>query len=114
MKIAFATDAFRNECNNHELLVKQYGSRRARLLRRRLDELFNAEVLEDMRRMPHVIFLGPAAGAGPGDLALDLGKPFRLVFRPHSESAPVGDWDWKKIDSILILGLFKADEKSAR
>lgn len=112
MRLSFATEEFRNECNNQELLVRRYGSERARLLRQRLDELYNAEVLEDMRRMPHVTFLGD--GAAQGGLALDLGKPFRLVFRPHPEPPSPGEWDWKKIDSILIMGLQRADEKKTR
>ncbi len=112
MKITFATEAFRNECNNQELLVKRYGPQHAKLLRQRLDELFNAEVLEDMRSLPHVGFVGPLLG--PSDLALDLGRPYRLVFRPHPEPTSDGGWDWKKIDSIQIMGLLKTNEKKGR
>ena len=112
MKISFATEALRNECNNQELLVSRYGQQRARILRQRLDELFNADVLEDMRRMPHVTFLG--SGQGPADLALDLGRPYRLAFRPHPEPTLNGGWDWKKIDSIQIVGLIRTDDKKGR
>jgi hypothetical protein len=105
MNIVFADDELRNECNNQELLVRRYGAVRARIMRQRLDELFNAEVLEDMRSMPHVSIAGSAKGP---ELALDLGAPYRLIFRPagdHDRSTG----EWNKIDSILILGLRKND-----
>lgn len=106
MKIVFENGELRNDCNNQELLVKRYGSHRARLLRQRLDELFNAEVLEDVRRLPHVNIAG--APEGPGDLELDLGHPYRLAFRPHPISKHSNSgWDWNKIDSIMILELRK-------
>lgn len=111
MKLIFATESFRNECNNQDLLVKRYGALRARSLRQRLDELSAAEVLEDMRSMPHVPF--HAFPDSPGVLAVEVGTPYWLTFRPISagESGPPGGWDWKKIDSILIVGLPVADEK---
>lgn len=108
MKITFATESLRNECNNQDLLVKRCGARRARVLRQRLDELFNADVLEDLRTMPHVTFAGPLQGTGY--IALDLGHPWRLAFRPQGP-AQIGGWDWKKIDSIIIVGLINADAK---
>lgn len=110
MIIRFATLELKHECNNLELLVKRLGARRARLLRQRLDELFNASVLEDMRCMPHVAFLVPG---GSALLALDLGFPYRLELRPEAKSAPTNEisgWDWKKIDSILITGLIRAEQ----
>src|SRR5438445_9434794 len=106
MKIVLANEALRNECNNQVLLVKRYGAELARVLRQRMDELFNAEVLVDMRSMPHVLI----SGASPGnpDLSLDLVPPYRLVFRPHAPAKHSnGGMDWNKIDSILIAGLLK-------
>ena len=106
MKIVFANEALRNDCNNQVQLVKRYGAGLARVLRQRLDELFNAEVLEDMRSMPHVSI--SEASPGNPDLSLDLGSPYRLVFRPYSPAKyNNGTMDWNKIDSILILGLLK-------
>jgi hypothetical protein len=106
MKIVFANENLRKDCNNQNLLVKRYGAERARVLRQRLDELFNAEVLEDMRSLPHVSISVSAQG-GP-DLFLDFGAPYRLVFRPHPSSKfSNSGMDWNKIDSIFILGLFK-------
>lgn len=106
MKIVFANDVLRNDCNNQESLVKRYGTELARVLRQRLDELFNAEVLEDMRSMPHVSIT--ASISGSPDLFLDLGNPYRLAFRPYPPAKySNGGTDWNKIDSILILGLIR-------
>src|SRR5688572_8236838 len=111
MKLLFATESFRNECNNQEQLVKRYGANRARLVRQRLDELFNAEVLEDVRSLPHVAIHAFADGAG--ELAVEVGAPHWLTFRPEAagEGAVPAPGDWKKVDCIRILGLVKADEK---
>ena len=110
MKIVFANESLKNECNNQELLVKRLGASRARTLRQRLDELFNAEVLADIRSLPHLGMSGaPRDGA---NLSLDLGAPCRLVFRPVGPApANGGDWDWNKIDSIIILALRGTDAK---
>jgi hypothetical protein len=104
MKIVFATERLKNACNRQERLVRMYGAERARLIRQRLDELFNAEVLEDLRSMPHVTLAGAAPGS---DLALHLGPRFQLLFKPNPVADP-GD-DWKNIDSITILGFRKQD-----
>jgi hypothetical protein len=106
MNLLFDTENFRNECNNQDRLVRRYGVVRARLIRQRLDELFNAEVLEDIRSLPHVA----VHALVEGDLAVEVGKPMWLAFRPE----PGGNHSaqgWKKIDSITILGVVEADEK---
>jgi hypothetical protein len=108
MRIVFATEALKNECNNQELLVKRLGANRARVLRQRLDELFNADVLADIRSFPHI---GISAPQGDGDLALDLGAPCRLMFRPEASYPGNGGWDWNKIDSIIIVALRGTDAK---
>lgn len=100
MNIVFSNDDLRNECNNQELLNKRYGALRAKMVRQRLDELFNAETLADMLSMPHLDFYG---GGGASSFELDVGNPYRLVFRPAAD----GGNDWKKVDSIIILGLIK-------
>ena len=109
MKILFANDALKKECNNQEMLVKRLGPYRAKLLRQRLDELFNADVLADIRFLPHVGISGPSQGGT--DLALDLGHPCKLMFRPAGAHPGDGGWDWNKIDSIIILALRGTDAK---
>jgi hypothetical protein len=109
MNILFDTEELRNECNNQELLAKSYGAARARLIRQRLDEMFNAGVLEDLRSMPHVSIAG-AGSAHEGDLALDLGAPYQLIFRPAGFTSN-GIGEWNMIDSVIILGFRKHHAK---
>ena len=111
MKLIFATESFRNECNNQEQLIKRFGASRARSIRQRLDELFNADVLEDMKSLPHVAF--HSFPDSTGELAVEAGTPYWLTFRPFSsgEAGAPGSWDWKKIDSIIIVDLIAANEK---
>jgi hypothetical protein len=115
MKLLFATEAFRNECNSQDRLVRRYGVQRARLIRQRLDELFNAEVLEDIRSLPHVGIHARKVGAEGADaLAVEVGPSHWLAFRPEPSVAGRDSFpgNWKKVDCILILGLVRADEKS--
>jgi hypothetical protein len=108
MNLLFDTENFRNECNNQDRLVRGYGVVRARLIRQRLDELFNAEVLEDIRSLPHVA----VHSLEDGNLAVEVGRPWWLAFRPEREG-PTSTGPWKKVDSITILGIVEADEKSS-
>lgn len=108
MKIVFANEALKNECNNQDLLIKRLGASRARVLRQRLDELFNAEVLADIRSFPQI---GISAPNGGSDMALDLGHPYKLLFRPAGANPGDGVWDWNKIDSIIIVALRGTDAK---
>ncbi len=103
MKIIFATESLRNECNNQEALVKRLGPVRARILRQRLDELFNAESLGEIRSLPQLGLSRPPRSGD--DLSFDLGDSFRLVIRPVGPAALDGDRGWNKVDSILILSL---------
>lgn len=107
MNIIFADEALRKDCNNQEMLIKRLGPARAKRLRQRLDELFNAEVLADLRSLPQVVISGPSVGGS--DLALDLGHPCKLMFRPAAIHPGDGGWDWNKIDSIVIVALRGTD-----
>lgn len=109
MKILFANPTLEKECNNQELLVKRLGAHRARVLRQRLDELFNADVMADVRSLPHLGISGPPRSGT--DLALDLGSPYKLVFRPVVSAAGDGGWDWNKTDSIVIVALRGSNAK---
>lgn len=111
MQLIFATEALRNECNNQELLVKRHGAVMARLMRQRLDELYNSESLADLLSLPHVAV--HALPDSPGDLAVEIGRPYWLVFRPEPPSAAHdhGAGKWNKIDSVRITGLMRADGK---
>ena len=106
MKIIFDSRKFRKECNSQKLLVQRHGTHRAKKIRRRLDDLRAADVLEDMRHLPgrcHEL-----TGDRSGQLSLDLDHPYRLIFTPADGPTflkPDGGLDWKRIDTVVILGV---------
>lgn len=106
MDITFASDKLRKEINSQKRLVKRHGSDRARRIRRRLDDLRAAVVLEDMRHLPgrcHEL-----KGNRAGQLSLDLDHPYRLIFEPVNEPVPRkadGGLDWTAITAVIIIGV---------
>lgn len=106
MDIVFKNKKFEKECNNQKLLQKQHGQIRAKRIRRRLDDLRAADVLEDMRNLPgrcHELI-----GDRAGQLSLDLDHPYRLIFEPADNPIPLkpdGGIDWKKVTAIKIIGV---------
>ena len=94
-------------CNQQSKLVKKYGSRQAKLIRRRLDELSAAETLTTMRSLPQAR-CHELTGNRAGQLSVDLVHPERLIFIPaHNPvlSKPDGGLDWSGVTAIEILGI---------
>jgi proteic killer suppression protein len=106
MNIVFKDKKFEKECNSQRLLEKKHGVDRAKRIRRRLDDLCAAIVLEDMRNLPgrcHELLHDRA-----GQLSLDLDHPYRLIFEPADEPIPTkqdGGIDWNKVTAVRILGV---------
>ena len=107
MDILFKTKKFEKQCNSQASLVRAYGSRRAKLIRRRLDELWAADSLEDIRPLPQARCHELKGGLG-GNLSVDLENPYRLLFRPANEPIPqkdTGGLDWANVTVIEIIGV---------
>ena len=106
MDIVFKNNKFEEECNNQRLLEKRHGQERAKRIRRRLDDLRAAKILEDMRNLPgrcHELLHNRS-----GQLSLDLDHPHRLIFEPADEPIPKkpdGGIDWTKVTAVMILGV---------
>lgn len=104
MDIDFAKRRFGKQCNSDRKLVREFGPGRAKLLRRRLDQLRAAATLEAMRRLPgrcHEL-----TGDRAGVLSIDLDGPYRLLFEPVENPPPAranGGLDWSKVTAIRIL-----------
>lgn len=111
MNIVFKDNRFEKECNNQRLLEKQHGTDRAKRIRRRLDDLRAANVLEDMRNLPgrcHELLHDRS-----GQLSLDLDHPYRLIFEQANEPIPTkpdGGLDWTKVTAVMILGVENTHE----
>jgi proteic killer suppression protein len=112
MDIVFKTGKLRKECNNSVLLVKRYGPSRAKLIRRRLDDLRAAGSLEQIRSLPQTR-CHELKGNRAGQLSVDLDHPYRLIFIPADNPVPIkpdGGLDWAKVTRIEILGVENTHE----
>lgn len=104
MDILFKDAALARLANDSKLAKRRLGTARASLLRRRLDDLRDAEALETMRNLPggcHEL-----KGDLAGWLSVDLDGPYRLYFQPaHNPlpSKPDGGLDWTKVTAIEVI-----------
>lgn len=105
MDILFANDDLRALCHDDRRAKKELGAVGAKKLRARLDDLAAATCLEEMRTLPggcHELKHDRA-----GELALDLNKGCRLIFRP-CEPVPRkadGGLDRTNVTSIEITDI---------
>lgn len=104
MDIAFTKAEDAKNWNDLSRLVRRHGALRAKLIRRRLDELKAAVCLELMRSLPgrtHEL-----RGTRSGQLSIDLDGPYRLIFKPAEEPPPSkkdGGLNWAEVTAIVIL-----------
>ena len=111
MDIHFASDRFKNLCNNDRQLRKQHGAVRAKKIRQRLDDLRAVKTLAVMRQLPgrcHEL-----KGDRAGQLSLDLDHPYRLIFQPDHDPVPAkadGGLDWTAVTRIMIMEIADTHE----
>lgn len=107
MVILFENAKLEKECNIENLMVKRFGAKRSRLLKRRLTELAAAGTLEDLRYLPQAR-CHELKGNLKGYLSVDLDHPYRLIFEPADNPLPRkadGGLDWLRITKIRISGM---------
>ena len=104
MEIDFGDAELEADCNEFKRLVRKHNTQRAKLIRRRLDDLRAAQSLDVMRSLPgrcHELKSDRA-----GQLSIDLDGPYRLIFRPRHNPIPVkkdGGLDWTKVTAITVI-----------
>jgi plasmid maintenance system killer protein len=101
--IHFDSDKTRALYNDSKKLIRIHNAQRAKLIRRRLDELRAARTLEVMRNLPGRTHELKADRAG--QISIDLDGPYRLIFVPSHETLPRkpdGGLDWAQVTAILI------------
>src|SRR5579884_2919039 len=90
--------------NDNKRLMRLHGTARAKLIRRRLDDLRAAPTLAVMRALPgrcHEL-----RGERAGQLSVDLDGPYRLIFTPAHTPFPVkpdGGLDWQQVTAIVLI-----------
>lgn len=106
MDILFQNGKLAKVFNSESQLRQKYGER-AKVLRRRLDEMRAVENLEELRSLPQVR-CHELKGNRAGTLAVDVGHPYRLIFEPANDPIPRkldGGLDWTKVTAIMILAV---------
>jgi len=102
--LLFNREHDRKACLDEKSMKKAFGERRAKPLKKRLDDLDAAITLSDMRYLPgrcHEL-----VGDRKGQLALDLDQPYRLIFEPADDPVPTredGGLEWTLVRVIRIL-----------
>lgn len=103
MDILFETADAAQEFNDEKRLVRSHNVQRAKLIRRRMDDLRAAPTLETMRNLPgrcHEL-----KGNRARQLSIDLDGPNRLILYPAHNPVPLkpdGGMDWKKVTALTV------------
>jgi len=104
--VYFRTSKFRKHTETIASAQREWGERRGKLLRRRLDELAAAvPSLAMMRKLPGAR-CHELTDNLKGKLAVDLDHPYRLLFEPADDPVPRkadGGLDWTKVTAITVL-----------
>jgi len=104
VKISFGDKKLEKLANDYSKCQKEFGLLRARLYHRRLQDLNNAETLEDVRNLPgHYHELKEDR---KGQWSCDLDQPYRLVFEPQEKPVPrdnSGKYIWLEIIAVKII-----------
>lgn len=87
MDILFQDQKLEKACNDQALLVRKYGTIRAKLLMRRLNEFKVADNLAVMRSLPQAR-CHELRDNKQGTLSVDLDHPYRLIFEPANNPVP--------------------------
>jgi plasmid maintenance system killer protein len=111
MQILFCSGQDPHDWNDSKRLVRRQSAHRAKLIRRRLDDMRAAPTLEAMRNLPgrcHEL-----RGNRGGQLSIDLDGPYRLLFQVGDDPVPLkpdGGLDWTKVTTIIVLGVENTHE----
>lgn len=103
MEIVFQDDPDRELYNDSKKLVRRHGAQRAKLIRRRLDDLRAAPNLEMMRKLAgrcHEL-----RGDRDFEISVDLDGPYRLILYPAHNPIPLKPdlgLDWTKVTALLV------------
>lgn len=81
MEIVFKTENMKKECEDCKKLASQYGNWQAKKIMTRINELYAAENLNDIWKLPQVR-LHALSGNFKGCFALNIKYPYRMIIYP--------------------------------
>lgn len=103
MDISFGDSKLEKYANEDKKAINKLGNLRAKIYKKRLDDLKAADTLEDVRYLPGKYH--ELSGDRKGYWACNLDHPYRLIFRPQIEPIPEnkdGQYIWIEIESIEV------------
>lgn len=107
MRIEYKSRAMQKVCTSEKEMKRRYGTVRAKLLQRRLNEIENAPNLAVLQKLPgancHLL-----RADRKGQWAVSLDGAYRLVFAPDHDPLPVhdsGELNVAAITNVLVLEL---------
>jgi len=106
VEIAFDDAKLQRICEDETRMVRKFGPDRTKRLKLRLSAMDAADSLEDLRHAPgryHEL-----RSDWTGHLSADLDHPYRLIFRPTADPAPVdehGGLQWDDVRSVTIVAI---------
>ncbi len=104
MVVTFDDKDLEKCANDTKYCVKKLGMRRAKLYLDKLQKLYLADTLEDVREIPG--HFHELVGVRKGQWACDLDQPYRLIFEPHENPIPTdstGKYIWLEIKGVEII-----------
>ncbi len=102
MKINFRSEKLKKKFETRKELERAYGARQARKITQRMNELYSAESLHDIKNIPSSR-LHQLSGNYKGCLAIDLIHPYRLIIKP--EDGMIDDYR-----TITIVEIIKVED----
>jgi Plasmid maintenance system killer protein len=104
MEITFTDKKLKKLAEDYPKSQKELGIIRATLFHRRLNDLYNAETLEDVKNLPGKYH--ELVSDRKGQWACSLDHPYRLIFEPHEKPIPAdknGRYVWIEIKGVEII-----------
>jgi plasmid maintenance system killer protein len=106
MDVFFESARLAKLLQSQKLLTRKFGTENARLIKRRLDNLFIASNLEQFSTV--VSSLHELKGDRAGTLSIHLRDGYRLIIAPADEPAPRkpdGGLDWRAIVAVVVIAV---------
>ncbi len=86
-------------------IIKKYGTKMARKIMQRIDDMKSAENLEILMKLPGNHH--PLTGDRKGQFACNLVQPYRLIYRPANDTLPIDDNDNLIYSEITIVEIIE-------
>jgi len=106
MQINYKPKKLEKSVKDSRAIIKNYGTR-AKLVKKRLDELTAAPNLSDFKNIPQAN-CHELKNNRKGELAIDISANHRIIFLPDNEPVPTkadGGLNWEKVTRIIIISI---------